>query len=137
MNGLKKLKLCKETDRKSHGCEIDFKIEDQKKLNQLNVILRDPILFDFQHYLLITLSKFYSSNKNFLDFKRMFNIRYNWRVAQAPKIGFKTDLLALNPFDNNIKVPVYFANFVLMDYGLGAVLGVLAMIKEILICKKI
>ena len=25
--------------------------------------------------------------------------------------------------DKNIKVPVYFANFVLMDYGLGAVFG--------------
>ena len=27
------------------------------------------------------------------------------------------------PFDPNIKVPVYFANFVLMDYGFGAVFG--------------
>ena len=25
--------------------------------------------------------------------------------------------------DNNLKVPVYFANFVLMDYGFGAVFG--------------
>ena len=25
--------------------------------------------------------------------------------------------------DKNIKVPVYFANFVLMDYGLGSVFG--------------
>ena len=39
------------------------------------------------------------------------------------KIGFKTDLEAINPLDKNIKVPVYFANFVLMDYGLGAVFG--------------
>ena len=29
----------------------------------------------------------------------------------------------MNPLDENIKVPVYFANFVLMDYGLGAVFG--------------
>ena len=36
---------------------------------------------------------------------------------------FKTDLLAINPLDKEIKVPVYFANFVLMDYGLGAVFG--------------
>ena len=41
----------------------------------------------------------------------------------AEKIGFKTDLLALNPLNKNLKVPVYFANFVLMDYGLGAVFG--------------
>ena len=39
------------------------------------------------------------------------------------KIGFKTDLEAINPLNPNQKVPVYFANFVLMDYGFGAVFG--------------
>ena len=39
------------------------------------------------------------------------------------KIGFKTDLMAINPLNKNQKVPVYFANFVLMDYGFGAVFG--------------
>ena len=31
--------------------------------------------------------------------------------------------MAINPLDQSIKVPVYFANFVLMDYGFGAVFG--------------
>ena len=44
-------------------------------------------------------------------------------IAQADKIGFKTNLQALNPMDQNMKVPVFFANFVLMDYGFGAVFG--------------
>lgn len=44
-------------------------------------------------------------------------------IANAEKIGFKTDLIAINPLDEKVKVPVYFANFVLMDYGLGAVFG--------------
>ena len=44
-------------------------------------------------------------------------------IANAEKIGFKTNLIAINPLDDGIKVPVYFANFVLMDYGLGAVFG--------------
>ena len=39
------------------------------------------------------------------------------------KLVFKTNLFAVNPLDNSIKVPVYFANFVLMDYGLGAIFG--------------
>ena len=39
------------------------------------------------------------------------------------KIGFKTNLLAINPLNPSQKVPVYFANFVLMDYGFGAVFG--------------
>ena len=44
-------------------------------------------------------------------------------IAKADKIGFKTNIIALNPLDESIKVPVYFANFVLMDYGFGAVFG--------------
>ena len=44
-------------------------------------------------------------------------------IAQAEKIGFKTELMAINPLDETNKVPVYFANFVLMDYGFGAVFG--------------
>ena len=44
-------------------------------------------------------------------------------IANAEKIGFKTKLIAINPLDNNHRVPVYFANFVLMDYGFGAVFG--------------
>ena len=44
-------------------------------------------------------------------------------IAQGEKIGFKTDLIAINPLDHKSKVPVYFANFVLMDYGFGAVFG--------------
>ena len=35
----------------------------------------------------------------------------------------KTDLFAKNPLNPEQKVPVYFANFVLMDYGFGAVFG--------------
>ena len=31
--------------------------------------------------------------------------------------------MAINPLDDKQKVPVYFANFVLMDYGFGAVFG--------------
>ena len=38
-------------------------------------------------------------------------------------MGFKTELKAINPLNNKHEVPVYFANFVLMDYGFGAVFG--------------
>ena len=31
--------------------------------------------------------------------------------------------MAINPFDSEKKVPVFFANFVLMDYGFGAIFG--------------
>lgn len=40
------------------------------------------------------------------------------------KLGFDTGLRATHPFDQAWKLPVYIANFVLMDYGTGAVFGV-------------
>ncbi|MFN3434756.1 MAG: leucine--tRNA ligase, partial [Sphingomonas sp.] len=40
------------------------------------------------------------------------------------KLGFDTGLTAAHPFDPARQLPVYIANFVLMDYGTGAVMGV-------------
>jgi len=40
------------------------------------------------------------------------------------KLGFDTGLKAIHPFDPTWELPVYIANFVLMDYGTGAVFGV-------------
>jgi leucyl-tRNA synthetase len=71
------------------------------------------------------ISNFYSDNEDFINFKNECSKTGTTEesIAQANKIGFKTNLVAKNPFNENIKVPVYFANFVLMDYGLGAVFG--------------
>jgi len=44
-------------------------------------------------------------------------------LEAAEKKGFRTGLDVLHPFDNGWKLPVYVANFVLMDYGTGAVFG--------------
>ena len=41
----------------------------------------------------------------------------------AEKIGFNTKLLANHPFIKEKKLPVYVANFILMDYGTGAIFG--------------
>jgi len=40
------------------------------------------------------------------------------------KLGFDTGLTARHPFDPDWQLPVYIANFVLMEYGTGAVFGV-------------
>lgn len=44
-------------------------------------------------------------------------------IETAEKKGFDTGLRAVHPFDPSWTVPVYVANFVLMDYGTGAVFG--------------
>jgi leucyl-tRNA synthetase len=44
-------------------------------------------------------------------------------LAQAEKRGFDTGLVAVNPFKPDVKLPVYVANFIVMDYGTGAIFG--------------
>ena len=44
-------------------------------------------------------------------------------IESAEKRGFDTGLKALHPFVEGRELPVYVANFVLMDYGTGAIFG--------------
>jgi leucyl-tRNA synthetase len=44
-------------------------------------------------------------------------------IARAEKKGFTLPLEAVHPLDSTLKLPVYAANFVLMDYGTGALFG--------------
>ncbi len=45
-------------------------------------------------------------------------------LETTEKLGFDTGLKAVHPLDPSITLPVYIANFVLMEYGTGAVMGV-------------
>jgi leucyl-tRNA synthetase len=44
-------------------------------------------------------------------------------IDTAEKMGFDTGIKAIHPFDADWKLPVYVANFILMDYGTGAIFG--------------
>jgi len=44
-------------------------------------------------------------------------------IDTAEKMGFDTGIRAVHPFDPNWTLPVYVANFILMDYGTGAIFG--------------
>jgi leucyl-tRNA synthetase len=44
-------------------------------------------------------------------------------IDTAEKQGFDTGIKAIHPFDPGWKLPVYVANFVLMEYGTGAIFG--------------
>jgi leucyl-tRNA synthetase len=44
-------------------------------------------------------------------------------IETAEKMGFDTGIRALHPFDPNWTLPVYVANFILMEYGTGAIFG--------------
>ncbi len=114
---------------KSFGCEVNFKIEGSKDINTIKCYTTRPDTLFGLSFLALSIdhpiSKYYSNNENFVKFKKECSKAGTTEeaIAQAQKIGFKTDLVALNPLDNDKRVPVFFANFVLMDYGLGAVFG--------------
>jgi len=114
---------------KSFGCEIDFKIEGSPSIKNIKCFTTRPdTLFGFSFLALSVdhpIAELYKDNSEFQNFKDECSKTGTTEesIAQAEKIGYKTNLIALNPLDENKKVPVYFANFVLMDYGFGAVFG--------------
>jgi len=44
-------------------------------------------------------------------------------IETAEKLGFDTGIRVRHPFDTSLELPVYIANFILMDYGTGAIFG--------------
>ena len=114
---------------KSFGCEIKFEIEAQENIKEIKCFTTRPDTLFGMSFLAISvdhpISKLYENNQEFIKFKNDCSTTGTTEesIANAEKIGFKTNLIAINPLNKDIKVPVYFANFVLMDYGLGAIFG--------------
>jgi leucyl-tRNA synthetase len=114
---------------KSFGCEINFKIKDNQDIKEIKCYTTRPDTLYGMSFLAVSvdhpLSKLYENDNNFLKFKEECSKTGTTEeaIAQAEKLGFKTNLNAINPLDETLSVPVYFANFVLMDYGFGAVFG--------------
>jgi leucyl-tRNA synthetase len=112
---------------KSIGCEIEFKLADLSEKIKVFTTRPDTIFgasfiaLSIDHFL----SKRFEEDKNFLTFKEecLKVGTTEEALAIAEKNGFDTGLYAEHPFIENKKIPVYFANFVLMDYGTGAIFG--------------
>jgi leucyl-tRNA synthetase len=114
---------------KSFGCEIKFQVQGSNDVSEIKCYTTRPDTLFGMSFIAISadhpISELYKNNEDFIKFKKECSKTGTTEesLASAEKIGFKTDLLAINPLDPSNKVPVYFANFVLMDYGLGAVFG--------------
>jgi len=114
---------------KSFGCEIDFKVEGNLPIKTVRCFTTRPdTLFGFS-FLAVSIdhpiSEHFKNNSEFNKFKKECSKTGTTEesIAQGEKIGFNTNLMAINPLNIKEKVPIYFANFVLMDYGFGAVFG--------------
>ena len=112
---------------KSFGCELDFEISSLNK--KLKIFTTRPDTIFGASFIAISvdheISKKFSNDPNFNNFKEKCSKvgTTEEALANAEKLGFNTNLFAQHPFIKNKKLPVYVANFVLMDYGNGAVFG--------------
>jgi len=113
---------------KSYGCEISFKIV-KNKLGKIKIFTTRPDTIFGASFIALSvdhpLAKNFEKKKDFLSFKSECSKMGTTEeaLANAEKIGYNTGLFVTHPLDNKIKLPIYIANFVLMDYGSGAIFG--------------
>ncbi len=110
---------------KSIGAEINFKIADSKNLSSsiINVFTTRPdtifgatfCAISVDHPVAKEIISDDNHAKKFLNDCKKLN-------PDKEKIGFKTNFDVIHPFLNKT-IPIYIANFVLMDYGSGAIFG--------------
>ena len=112
---------------KSFGCEIDFNIQNTKK--KLSIFTTRPDTIFGASFIAVSVDHEICKDLHKLDKFKKFKSECSKigtteeALANADKLGFKTELFALHPFIKDKKLPVYVANFVLMDYGNGAIFG--------------
>ena len=111
---------------KSIGCEINFQID--KENDSIVIFTTRPDTIFGASFLALSvdhpLSKKFNDDASFVKFKKECNKSGTTEeaLANAEKIGFNTNLYVQHPFLKK-KIPIYFANFVLLDYGTGAIFG--------------
>jgi len=112
---------------KSTGCEIDFQILDKKE--KIKVFSTRPDTIFGATFIAVSVDhpvcKELETKNNFLQFKKecLKVGTTEEALANAEKEGFQTNLFVEHPFIKNKKIPIFVANFVLMDYGTGAIFG--------------
>jgi len=111
---------------KSVGCEIDFLTNNEKKIKIFTT--RPDTIFGASFIAIAPdhpFTKFFEHDENFLKFKNeaLKNIAIESSLSKNEKLGFKTSYFVHHPFVKDKKLPIYVGNFILMDYGTGAIYG--------------
>ena len=113
---------------KSSGAEIKYQLENSD--NFLTAFTTRPdtlfgvsfVAISPNHKISIDLAK---NNESISDFLLQCNetSAAEADMAKAEKLGLQTDLRVIHPITKEM-IPVWIANFVLLDYGTGVVMGV-------------
>jgi leucyl-tRNA synthetase len=118
---------------KSFGCEIEFEVSTElKQFNgeKLRIFTTRPdTIFGATFFALSPFHPFVDDlikTSKSLD-KQVSEMRSQKiseeSIARNEKVGIQTELFIKHPFIENKLLPVYIANFILMDYGSGAIYG--------------
>jgi leucyl-tRNA synthetase len=111
---------------RSEGCEINF-VTDCKDLELKIFTTRPDTIFGASFIAIAPDHPFtenFKNDENYKNFKDLAlkNLGTESSLSTNEKLGFKTPFFAYHPFLNK-KLPIYVANFILMDYGTGAIFG--------------
>lgn len=113
---------------KSEGALINFQLTDEN--NKLEIYTTRPetlfgasfLAISPNHQIALNLAKTNPEIATFIEECNKSAVDEQTLEKQEKK-GIKTGLQAIHLFDKNIKLDIYIANFVLMDYGTGALFG--------------
>ena len=117
LNGLEKLNdwpnkvkvMQKNWIGKSFGSEIDFQIKGNSEIKSVKIFTTRPDTLFGCSFLALSvdhpIAKYYENNEEFKKFKEQCSKSGTTEeaIAQAEKLGFKTNLVAINPFDTKKK----------------------------------
>ena len=118
---------------KSQGCSIDFEIFDSNKEkidNKIKIFTTRPdTIFGATfcaispfHNLATQLAQENSDIKDFINLQSKNSVNEE-SLARTEKEGICTNYYVKHPFKKDTYLPIYVANFILMEYGSGAIYG--------------
>ena len=113
---------------KSKGATIKFSVKSLDKNIEIFTTRPDTIFgatfiaVSPQHPLASEIAKEDKSARDFIYFcEKQSSSEID--IEKAEKFGYETHLTAYHPFKKNIQLKIFIANFILMDYGTGAIFG--------------
>jgi len=111
---------------KSEGCEIDFTCNENN--SKIKIFTTRPETIYGASFIAIApdhpFTENFKNEQNFKNFKDLAlkNMGNESVLSKNQKLGFKTQFSVSHPFLSK-KIPIYVANFILMEYGTGAIFG--------------
>jgi len=112
---------------KSIGCEINFELSEKNE--KIKIFTTRPDTIFGASFLAVSVDhpicRQFEKIDTFIKFKEecLKTGTTEEALALAEKKGYDTKIFATHPFNKDKKIPIFVANFVLMDYGTGAIFG--------------